>query len=76
MVLVDGVIESVMPDIITMLNPEDASVAGFEDLWVGNMLDIVILAGADRWYTPEGLRLAVPEENNMLLRGRWRGNNK
>ena len=34
MVLVDGVIESVMPDIITMLNPEDASVAGFEDLWV------------------------------------------
>ena len=76
MVLVDGVIESVMPDIITMLNPEDASVASFEDLWVGNMLDIVILAGADRWYTPEGLRLAVPEENNMLLRGRWRGNNK
>lgn len=71
MVLVDGVVAAVMPDIITMLHPDDASVASLEDVWVGNTLDIAILPAAKPWYSSEGLRLAGPEAQQLQLRGRW-----
>ncbi|MGW9627408.1 DUF917 domain-containing protein [Microbacterium sp. NPDC055521] len=67
MVLVDGVVEGAMPDIITLLDPLTASVASLEDLWVGNTLDIVILPGAARWYTPEGLQLVGPEAHDISV---------
>lgn len=72
MVMVDGAIEAVIPDIITMLHPEDASVASLEDLWVGNTLDIVVLPAADQWYTPAGLELAGPAAHGVLLSGQGR----
>lgn len=71
MLLVDGAIEAVLPDIITMLRPEDASVAGLDDLWVGNTLDIVVLPAAAQWYTPAGIDLAGPAAHHALLRRRW-----
>lgn len=71
MVLVDGSVEAAVPDIITMLRPEDASVASLDDLWVGNTLDIVILPAAERWYTPAGIELGGPGAHHVLLRGRW-----
>jgi len=69
MVLVDGVIEAAMPDIITMLHPDAASVASLEDLWVGNVLDIVVMAGAPRWYEADGLALVGPEAHQMMPSG-------
>lgn len=70
MVMVDGDVVSVVPDIITMLRPEDASVASLEDLWVGNTLDIVILPAAPQWYTPEGLELVGPAALHVWAKGR------
>ena len=70
MVMVDGAVVAVMPDIITMLRPEDASVAGLDDLWVGNTLDIVVLPGAPQWYTPAGIDLVGPDALHLWLRAR------
>lgn len=70
MVMIDGAVRAVVPDLITMLRPEDGSVANLEDLWVGNTIDIVVMPGAERWYTPEGLRLAGPTAFNVLGQGR------
>lgn len=60
MVMIDGAVVAVIPDIITLLHPEDASVASLDDLWVGNTLDIVVLPAAPQWYSPEGSALAGP----------------
>lgn len=73
MVMLDGTVVAAMPDIITMLNPEDASVASLDDLWVGNTLDIVTLPGAAQWYTPAGLQLVGPEAAQSWLRSRAGG---
>lgn len=70
MLMVDGVVEAVVPDIITLLRPEDGSVASLEDLWVGNTLDIVVLPAAQQWYTPEGMALVGPAALNIWVRGR------
>ena len=70
MMMVDGAIDAVVPDIITMLRPEDASVASLEDLWVGNLLDIVVLPAAAQWYTPEGIQLVGPSAHDVRLSGR------
>lgn len=70
MVMVDGAVEAVVPDIITILRPEDASVASLEDLWVGNTLDIVILPAADKWYTPAGIHLAGATAHHVALNRR------
>lgn len=60
MVMIDGAVRAVVPDLITMLRPDNGSVASLEDLWAGNMIDIVVMWGAEQWYTPEGIRLAEP----------------
>lgn len=74
MLMVDGTAEAVIPDIITMLHPEDGRVASLDDLWVGNTLDLVVLPAAPQWYSPAGRRLAAPETLHALLpdRGRTR----
>lgn len=60
MMLVDGAVHAIIPDIITMLRPEDAGVTSLEDLWVGNKLDLVSFPAAEQWYTPGGLSLLAP----------------
>lgn len=69
MVLVDGVIVSVMPDIITLLEPVAGTVASLDDLWVGNTLDIVLMRGHDRWYEPDGLALVGQHGQYLPKRG-------
>lgn len=59
MVLVDGVIAAVMPDITSLISSTTGEVADIDDLWVGNILDIVMLRGSERWYRPDGLALAA-----------------
>ena len=61
MVLLDGQVVATIPDIITLLHPEDASVANLEDLWVGNTLDIVMIRAYDPWYSEPGLALSGPD---------------
>lgn len=57
MMLSDGAVRAVSPDIITLLHPEDCSVASLDDLWTGNVIDICVLPAARPWYTPEGRAL-------------------
>jgi DUF917 family protein len=66
-------VEAVIPDIITLMRPEDGSVAGLDDLWVGNTLDIVVLPAHSIWYSPEGIELVGPDSAHLWLRGRERG---
>lgn len=70
MVMVDGSVVAVMPDIITMLRPDDASIASLDDLWVGNTIDIVVLPAASPWYSPEGIDLVGPDALHLWLRSR------
>lgn len=70
MVMIDGSVVAAMPDIITMLKPEDGSVAGLHDLWVGNTIDIVVLPGAKPWYTPAGIQLVGPDSLHLWLQAR------
>ncbi len=70
MVLIDGVVAAVLPDIITLLHPTLGTVASLDDLWVGNSLDIVMLRGNERWYQPDGLQLVGQVGQNVLMRGR------
>ena len=72
MLMVDGAVEAVMPDIITMMDPESERVASFEDLWVGHRLDLMVLPAAPEWYTDAGLALAGPDAHHILLRTRQR----
>ena len=58
--LVDGAVQAMVPDVITMVRPEDASVANLDDLWVGNKLDLFSFPAAPPWYTPEGRALIEP----------------
>ena len=64
--LVDGAIRASVPDVITMLHSHDASPATIEDLWVGNMIDIVVMHADAAWYTPEGIGLAGPKAFGVL----------
>lgn len=72
MLMVDGSVEAVVPDIITMLRPDDASVASLDDLWVGNTIDIAVLPAAPQWYTPAGTELVGPAALHVWARGRRR----
>lgn len=72
MLMVDGTVEAVMPDIITMVDPVNARVASFEDLWVGHRLDIMVLPAAPEWYTAEGLELVGPRAHHIPLPDRKR----
>ncbi|MCS5732855.1 DUF917 domain-containing protein [Herbiconiux daphne] len=66
MMIVDGAIQAVMPDVITMVRPEDASVAGLDDLWVGNKLDLITFPAAAQWYTAAGRALVEPMAMNVV----------
>ncbi|MGP3534771.1 DUF917 domain-containing protein [Microbacterium sp. RD1] len=70
MMLVDGAVHAIMPDIITMVRPEDASVASVEDLWVGNKLDLMSFPAAPQWYSAEGRALVEPMAVRIVGRGR------
>lgn len=70
MVMLDGSVIAMMPDIITMLKPEDGSVAGLHNLWVGNTVDIVVLPSAPAWYSPEGTALVEPDALHLWLHAR------
>jgi len=65
LVMIDGAVEAVVPDIVTILRTEDAGVASLEDLWIGNEVDILTMPAAALWYTPEGLRLAGPDSHRL-----------
>jgi len=66
MLLVDGSVRAAVPDIITMLQPEENRVAELSDLWAGNSIDIVVMRAAEPWYTPEGMALAGPSAFGLL----------
>lgn len=59
--LVDGAIRAAVPDIITMLHAHDGSPATFDDLWTGNMIDIVVMQADAAWYSAEGIELGGPK---------------
>ncbi|MDQ4215605.1 DUF917 domain-containing protein [Microbacterium capsulatum] len=69
MMMVDGAVRAVVPDIITMMRPLDGGVATLDDLWTGNVVDIVVMPAATPWYTPEGLRLGGPTALNLFGAG-------
>jgi DUF917 family protein len=66
MMLVDGAIQAAAPDVITMVRPDDASVASLDDLWVGNKLDLITFPAAPQWYSPEGRALVEPMAMQMV----------
>lgn len=66
LLLVDGAVRAQIPDVITLLHPEDGTVAGLADLWEGNLLDIFVLAADPQWYTPQGLRLARTATQDLM----------
>lgn len=70
MLMVDGAVEAVMPDIITMVDPDGARVSSFEDLWVGHRLDLMVLPAAPEWYSAAGLALAGPDAHHIMLKNR------
>lgn len=69
LVMLDGSVVAAVPDIITMLRPDDASVASLDDLWVGNVLDLVILPAPAPWYSERGMQLAGPAALHLWSRG-------
>ncbi len=71
MMMVDGAVRAVVPDVITMMRPIDGCVATLDDLWTGNVVDIVVMPAADPWYTTEGLRLGGPTAFNLFGVGTW-----
>ena len=70
--MVDGAVEAVMPDIITMLRASDGAVASFEDLWIGNKIDLFSFPAASQWYEPEGLAIAGAEAFGVSVGSRTR----
>lgn len=72
LLLVDGDVIAAVPDIITMLRPEDGSVASLNDLWVGNQLDIVVLPAPAQWYAPAAVDLVGPAALHVWLQTRGR----
>jgi DUF917 family protein len=70
--MVDGAVEAVMPDVITMLRASDGQVASLEDLWVGNKLDLLSFPAAPQWYEPAALALTGPEAFGVAIGSRTR----
>lgn len=60
LLMVDGVVRAAVPDLITILDARDGAPATLEDLWVGNTMDIFVMAASPAWYTAEGMALAGP----------------
>ncbi|MDR5701130.1 DUF917 domain-containing protein [Agromyces aerolatus] len=72
MMLVDGSVQAIVPDIITMVRPEGAGVASLEDLWIGNKLDLISFPAAPQWYSPAGRAMVEPMATHVVgaTRGR------
>ncbi|WP_291279887.1 DUF917 domain-containing protein [Galactobacter sp.] len=68
MLMIDGAVRSIVPDIITLIRPDTGSVAALDDLWPGNTVDILTMSGPKQWYTPQGLDMAGPAAFNLLRR--------
>lgn len=68
--MVDGAVEAVMPDVITMLRASDGQVASLEDLWIGNKLDLLCFPAAPQWYEPAALALTGPEAFGVAIGSR------
>jgi len=67
MMLVDGAVEAIIPDIITILRAADAGLASVvDDIWVGNRLTLFSFPAAPQWYTADGLRMAGPAAMQFL----------
>lgn len=69
-VSVDGAVVSEVPDIITILDPEQGSVLSLDDVRVGDVLDVLRTPAEDRWYEPAGLALAGPAAFGLAHAGR------
>lgn len=61
LVLVDGAVTAAVPDMVTLLNSEQGTVANIDDVQVGDVMDIVKIAAAAQWYTDAGLDLTEPK---------------
>lgn len=72
MMLIDGAVEAVVPDVVTMLRASDGAVASLDDLWVGNRLDLLSFPADDPWPTPAGLQLAGPTAMHFSMSERRR----
>jgi DUF917 family protein len=66
--MVDGAVQAQIPDIITLLHPGSGTVAGLEDLWAGNVLDVVVVANDAKWYSASGKRLARAAAEHLFSR--------
>jgi DUF917 family protein len=60
MVLVDGGVAAAVPDIITLIDPEQGAVLSLDDVRVGDLIDVLKTPADPKWYTPSGLALAGP----------------
>jgi len=68
MVLVDGAVTAVVPDIITLIEAERGVVASLDDLRAGDVVDILRTPADDKWYEPAGLALAGPAAFGIPVR--------
>lgn len=57
---VDGAVAAAIPDIITLIDPEQGSVVSVDDVRIGDVLDILRTPADPKWYEPNGLALAGP----------------
>lgn len=69
MAMVDGAIQAVVPDIITLTFPSTGKPAALVDLVPGNTLDVLAMPADPIWYSPEGHAIAGPEAFSMSLQG-------
>ncbi|RZT60902.1 hypothetical protein EV140_1427 [Microcella alkaliphila] len=67
MVLVDGAVAAAVPDIVTLIDPEKASVVSLDDVRVGDVLDVLKTPADPKWYEPEGLALVGPAAFGLSL---------
>lgn len=73
MILIDGAVQAIIPDVITMVLPADAGVAGLDDLWVGNRIDLLSFPASPQWYSPDARALVEPLAIQGATRGAGRG---
>lgn len=59
-VLIDGAAVAAVPDIFTLIDPDESAVINLDDLRVGDVIDVLNTPADARWYTPAGLALAGP----------------
>lgn len=68
LVQVDGGVSAAVPDIVTLLSSDYGTTVSLENIRVGNMIDVIVIRGSEKWYTPRGLQLAGPQAFNIPIR--------